>query len=117
MRRVLSLTLLLVCLTTASALVGWLEFALLRRGLRRHLGPVSLDARLQWKLWIAALLGAAAAWGTRSIAPASPWPRAIAVLGTFGLVYLGGALLLRVPEAQAAVARVARLLGRARSGV
>ena len=107
-----------VGLTASAGVAGQVEFYLLKRGLRGRIGEVALDLRLQGKLWAAACAAGLVALGVRNslgLGPAflqRPWPRAFLVLGAFGLVYLAGTLLLEVPEAQAAVARVRRLLKR-----
>jgi putative peptidoglycan lipid II flippase len=105
-----------VGLTASAGVAGWVEFLLLRRGLAPRIGRVGLDAGLQLRLWSAALLAGAAGWGVKLLLPrlpgarvlTSPWPQALAVLGAFGLVYLGATLLLRVPEAKSAIRRVMR---------
>jgi putative peptidoglycan lipid II flippase len=110
-----------VGLTASAGVAGWVEFLLLRRGLVARLGRVELAGALQAKLWASALLAALAGLGARLAlehAPLarrtlnSPWPRAIVVLGVFGVIYLVATLLLRVPEAQAALARVRRIIKR-----
>jgi putative peptidoglycan lipid II flippase len=107
-----------VGLTAAAGLAAWVELILLRRGLERYIGRVELDVGPQAKLWFSALLGAAAGWAVKvslQRGPAAldgPWPRAIAVLGVFGVVYLAAALALRVPQASDALARARSLVSR-----
>jgi putative peptidoglycan lipid II flippase len=52
-------------LTVASSAGAWIEFALLRRALSRRVGAVHADASRVGKLWLAAILAAAAAWLVR----------------------------------------------------
>jgi hypothetical protein len=50
-------------------------------------------------LWSAAALGAAAGWGVKLELPtAHPALTAVAVLGAYGVVFLGVAFALRIPE-------------------
>jgi putative peptidoglycan lipid II flippase len=85
-------------LTLSSGLVGWLEFALLRRSLNGRIGHTGLQASYTARLWIAAAVAAAVAFAIKvSLPPLHPLLRGVLVLPAFGAVYLGVALLLRVP--------------------
>jgi putative peptidoglycan lipid II flippase len=90
-------------ITTAAAAGAWVELLLLRRRLHARIGrsgPTSGASRL----WIAAAVGAGAAWVVRGVVPAfHPAVTAVVVLGPFGVAYLLSALALGVPEASAAV--------------
>ena len=107
-----------VGLTASAGAAGWIEFALLRRGIARRVGKADVPAGLLARLWAAALGAGAAGIGVRFLFSALPASRlaavvkAAAVFGTFGVVYLLLALALDVPEAAAALRRVRRL-GRA----
>jgi hypothetical protein len=71
--------------------------------------PVALTARL----WGAALAAGAAAYGVKAVVGHEvPLAAAIAVLGVYGVGYVGGTWLLGVDEATGIVARVRRLLRR-----
>lgn len=101
----------IVCLTTTSSAVSWLEFFLLRRKLSARIGPSGLPWAFTGKVGLASLLAGGAGLGIealcRRLAPdLAPYLTAIPILGGFGAAYLGMALLLRVPQAQ-------RLLDRA----
>jgi putative peptidoglycan lipid II flippase len=77
-------------LTASAGVAGWIEFALLRRGLRRRLGSIPPVIGFVAKLWMAAAIGAAAGTAGRFLPlPGGPIVRAIATLGPFGVVYLG----------------------------
>lgn len=96
-------------LTLSSGIAGWVEFALLRRALGPRTGTPRLGAPMLARLWLAALLGVAAGWGVKlALGVEQAMLSAIAVLGVFGLVYLGATLALGVGEAGALVARVRR---------
>jgi putative peptidoglycan lipid II flippase len=76
-------------LTASAGVAGWVEFALLRRGLHRRLGPTPSVAGFVAKLWIAAAVGVAAGTAGRfAPVPGGPIVRAIVTLGPFGIVYL-----------------------------
>lgn len=100
-------------LTTAGSLGAWLEFVLLRRAVRRRVGPVGLPVRDTARLWAVALLAAAAATGVRlMVGDAGRFTVALAVVGAFGLVYVGVTYALGVPDAAALVGRVTRIVRR-----
>ena len=106
-----------VGLMLASGIAGWVEFALLRRGLRERLGNVSVPVRYALQLW--GLATGAAAIGSLVWLATTRWVHlarpaveslvvAIAVLGAYGIAYLVGATLLRVPESDALTRRIIR---------
>jgi len=107
-----------VGLTASAGVAGWVEFALLRRGVARRVGKADLPAGLLVRLWGAALGAGAAGIGVRFLLAGLPATRlaavakAAAVFGCFGGVYLLLALVLEVPEASAAVQRARRMLRR-----
>jgi len=81
-----------VGLTASAGVAGWVEFWLLRRSLNARIGVTGLAGGLAARLYGMALVGAAAAWGVRmAIGPQQhPWVTAVATLGPFGAIYLGG---------------------------
>ncbi len=96
-------------LTASAGLAGWVEFTLLRRTLNRRIGGTGLPARLVAKLWTAAAVAAAAAWGVKTlIGTQHPIVVAVAVLGPYGLIYFGMTWLLRVEEFRQALHRFVR---------
>jgi putative peptidoglycan lipid II flippase len=96
-------------LTIAASLAGWIELFLLRRALNARIGQTGLPAPYVATLWLLAIAGAAAAWGIRTVLPPiHPALAAAAILGPYGIVYMGGALVRGIPEASALVHRVAR---------
>ena len=90
-------------LTASAGIAGWIEFLLLRHSLNKRIGSTGLPAAIAVKLWSAAILGAAAAWAVKlAIGPHHPWIVAAAVLGPFGIIYLGATYsmgLARYPRA------------------
>jgi putative peptidoglycan lipid II flippase len=93
-------------LTTSAGIAAWVEFTLLRRALNRRIGSTGLSAPLVAKLYLCAVLAAAAAWAVKlTIGLAQPRPFGAAILATFGLTYLGAAYLLRIEECRDALKR------------
>jgi putative peptidoglycan lipid II flippase len=89
-------------ITFASGLAGCVEMAFLRRGLARRVGAIGLPRALLARLWGAALVGAGVGTAVRIVLPAMhPVVAAAAILGSFGLVYLGVAAASGVPEVRA----------------
>jgi putative peptidoglycan lipid II flippase len=79
-----------VGLTASAGLAGWVEFLLLRHGLNQRIGSTGLPLSRSTRLWGAAILAAGAAWAVKfAIGPHHPWIMAPAVLGPFGIAYLG----------------------------
>jgi putative peptidoglycan lipid II flippase len=97
-------------LTSSAGIAGWAEMLLLRRTLNARIGHTGLTADYVSKLWVAASLGAVAAWAVKLYAPpVHPILTAALVLTPYGVVFFGATLVLGVPEAAAALRRVARL--------
>ena len=101
-------------LTVASSLAGWVEFFLLRNTLNRRLGRTGLPLPSAAKLWSAAAVGAAVALMVkRGLSPQQPILAAASMLMTYGLLYVGLTIWWKVPEAQAVIERVARVVRKA----
>jgi putative peptidoglycan lipid II flippase len=98
-------------LTASAGVAGWVEFALLRGTLNRRIGRTGLPAVLMAKLWSASALAAGAAWAVKFGIGLGDHPikAAVAILGTYGVVYFAVAYLLKVDECAKAFQRVARL--------
>ena len=73
------------------------------------LGTTGVPAALIAKLWGAAAVGAAAAWGIKVSIVAHPVVTAMVVLVPYGLIYFAVTYLLRVEECGALFGRLARL--------
>jgi putative peptidoglycan lipid II flippase len=84
-------------LTSSAGIAGWVEFALLRRGLQARIGHVAFSAVRVLKLWGAALTAAALSllleWRLHL---GSPVLRGLLVLIPFGAIYLSITHLLGV---------------------
>ena len=93
-------------MTASAGVAGWVEMLLLRRSLNRRIGRTGLALTYVATLWTAAALAAAVALGVKLALPVlHPALTATAVLGSYGLVFLGVALALRIPEARMLRAR------------
>lgn len=76
-------------LTASAGIAGWVEFALLRRGLHNKLGAGVSISGFVAKLWLAAAVAVIAGSAGRLLPYAThPIYGAIATLGPFGVVYL-----------------------------
>jgi putative peptidoglycan lipid II flippase len=91
-------------LTASAGVSGWVEMLMLRRTLNNRIGRTGLPVMYVGRLWAASAAGAAGAWFVKvSLPPLHPALAAVAILGVFGLLFIGLTLALRLPEAQAAV--------------
>ena len=88
-------------ITLASGLAAAVEYFLLRRALGRRIGSTGLAGGGVLRLWLAAIVAAAAGWLVRGLLPpVHPIPAAVLVLGAFGFAYFGIGAALGVPEAR-----------------
>ncbi|HYI09633.1 MAG TPA: murein biosynthesis integral membrane protein MurJ [Thermoanaerobaculia bacterium] len=105
-----------VGITAASGIATWIEFLLLRRGIRRRLGAGEAQGGYLAKLWFSAVLAglaslAADIYFARDLAARLPLSRiaeALLACGIFGVVYFAVAFALRVPEVTATLSRLTR---------
>jgi putative peptidoglycan lipid II flippase len=96
-------------LTASAGIAGWVEFMLLRRRLNARIGRTGLTAPFVAKLWASAAVGAALGWGAKlAMGSLHPIALAIAVLGPYGLVYVGATAALGVPEVRSIARRFRR---------
>lgn len=97
-------------LTAASGMAAWVEFYLLRRALTARIGRTSLAPTYTLRLWLAALVAAAIAWGIKVQLEGgghTVWI-GLAVLAAYGVAYVLITTLLGVREAMAMTSRVIR---------
>ena len=94
-------------LTISAGIASWLEFVLLRRTLNRRIGHSGAPRSYLAKLWVAALLAAAAGLGIRHFLPfRSPILRALLVLGPYGFLYFVFTFAFGLNEARRGLERV-----------
>jgi putative peptidoglycan lipid II flippase len=120
----------LVGIAATTNLAAWLEYTLLRRGLARRIGPVSLPTRTAARLWLSAVAAGLLALGVKALLTAwrgpmpglagqwgggfLPPPRlppalaAVPILAVYGAAYLGLALGTAPGGFRAAWVRVRR---------
>jgi putative peptidoglycan lipid II flippase len=98
-----------VGLTATAGIAGWIEFFLLRRAISKRIGPTSVSASYTFKLWGAAIAGAAIAWGVKlGLASAPRLLAALLVLTAYGMAYLLITTLFGIREATDMTARLRR---------
>ncbi|MEQ1869107.1 MAG: murein biosynthesis integral membrane protein MurJ [Vicinamibacterales bacterium] len=86
-------------LTASAGLAGWVELLLLRRALNARIGPTGVSVGYVSRLWVAAAVGAATGRAVTLVLPAvPPVVLAVAVLGPYGVVFLGLAVAFGVTE-------------------
>jgi putative peptidoglycan lipid II flippase len=96
-------------LTASAGFAAWVEFSLLRRSMNRKIGRSEFPASYFAKLWAAAVIAAAVAWGMKlALHPQRPWIAAGLILVPYGAVYLGCTALLGVEQARGLIRRVLR---------
>jgi putative peptidoglycan lipid II flippase len=94
-------------LTASAGIAGWVEMLLLRSTLNARIGDTGLAVSYTSQLWVSAAAAAAAGWAVKLTLP--PLHRAIAavaILGVYGVVFIGATMALRVPEAGNALRHV-----------
>jgi putative peptidoglycan lipid II flippase len=96
-------------LTVSAGLAGWVEMLLLRRTLNQRIGRTGLAVEYVAKLWAGAVAAAGAGWSAKLAIPQMhPVLTGVLVLVPYGVVYVGCAFALRIPEAFTAMARLRR---------
>ena len=84
-------------LTLSAGIAGWIEFVLLRHALHKQIGLVSYSILRVSKLWLSAIVSAAAAYGIKGMLPIhAPVLVGVCVLTPYGLIYLFLAQLLGI---------------------
>jgi len=100
-------------LTASAGLAGWIEFLLLRRGMNQKIGRSEFPAGYFVRLWMAAVIAAAAGWAVKLVVhPQQPQAAALLILIPYGAVYLGLTELFGVEQARGLVKRLAGKIAR-----
>ncbi len=90
----------LIGLTLSAGIAAWIEFALLRSFMNRRIGWTGLPSAYIARLGGIAVLSGAVAFASKQwLQQMPPLFSGPLVLGTFGLLYMAGAILLKIPEA------------------
>jgi putative peptidoglycan lipid II flippase len=95
-------------LPASAGVAGWIEFLLLRYALRSRVGSFSVPGILLFRLWSIAVFSAALAYPLKFLITGHPVVAGFVVLPCYGLLYLGGARFMRIPEAVAVFGRLRR---------
>lgn len=99
-------------LTISAGIASWVEFTLLQRGLRVRIGHVGVSAGFLVKVWIGALVAAAAGRGLDHVlGPRNHILLAALVLGLYGVVYFGVTMAMKIPEARSMINMASRRFG------
>ncbi len=98
-------------LTATAGVAAWVEFTLLHRWLGTRIGPVPLPIRFELTVGVLAILAGAAGYSVSVLAAKLDlpgWLASLGAVGTFGVVYLAGAMARKIPETQAITRRLRR---------
>jgi putative peptidoglycan lipid II flippase len=98
-------------LTASAGFASWIEFLLLERWLSARIGKVAIPTKLGITALVVSFVAAAAAFGAYRLAielHLRTWMASVAAIGIFGVIYLAGMAIARVPEASAFVRRALR---------
>ncbi|HEX8726481.1 MAG TPA: murein biosynthesis integral membrane protein MurJ [Gemmatimonadaceae bacterium] len=98
-------------LSASAGISAWVEFTLLRTRLNARIGATGLPGRFVITLWGLAVASAAVAVGVqRATAGWGRMTAGVAVIAAYAAAYIGGALVLRVPEVHGIIGGFARRL-------
>ncbi|HJU09579.1 MAG TPA: murein biosynthesis integral membrane protein MurJ [Candidatus Binataceae bacterium] len=87
-----------VGLSTSAGIAAWVEFSLLRWQLNRRLGTTGIERAYLIRLWAMAIAASVAAIMLKFAMPSGTRISALAVIPLYGVVYIGLAYYLRIPE-------------------
>jgi putative peptidoglycan lipid II flippase len=94
-------------LTISAGFAAWVEFTLLRQGMNQKIGRSEFPASYFARLWLAAAIAAAVAWGVKlGLHPQRPLIAAVLILVPYGAVYLGCTAMFGVDQASGLVRRL-----------
>lgn len=100
-------------LTASAGFSAWVEFTLLRRGMRRRIGQLESPLAYFARLWTAAVIAAAAGWGLRFVfRHQHPVVIGAGVLIPYGVIYFGFTFLLGIDQSRALFRAIARRIAR-----
>jgi putative peptidoglycan lipid II flippase len=98
-------------LSASAGFAAWLEFVLLRRGMNRRIGRSEFPHSYFARLWAAAAISAAFAWGIKLATHAQdPKMAGVVILIPFGLAYLGLTAVMGIDQAASTARRLLRVV-------
>jgi putative peptidoglycan lipid II flippase len=96
-------------LTASAGVAGWVEFILLRRALNRRIGQTGIALGFVGRLWLAAAISAAVAWGVKlALGSAHPILLAAAAFAPYGLAYFALTSAMGLPESRTIIRSLLR---------
>lgn len=96
-------------LTASAGIAGWVEFTLLRRGLREKIGATPLSRDFLVKLWSMAIAAGVLGFSVKYlVGSSSPWLTAAVVLPVYGITYFAGTSYWQIEESQTIINTVLR---------
>jgi putative peptidoglycan lipid II flippase len=102
-------------LTASAGIAGWIEFLLLRRGLRQRIGHVGIPRSFLLRIWLVAGLCGVLGFAAKSLFSAQhPVLRGATIVSLFALLYFILTALLNVPESRQLATRLTGKLRRIR---
>lgn len=100
-------------LTASAGFAAWVEFMLLRQGMAQRIGRIESPVAYFARLWTAAALSAALAWGIRwALHPHRPILAAVLILLPYGAAYLALTAMMGIDQAAALARRLLRMFWR-----
>jgi putative peptidoglycan lipid II flippase len=100
-------------LTASAGIAGWVEFTLLRRGLREKIGATPLPSGFLLRLWSMAIVSAGLGYSVKFlIGTKHPQLTAAVVLPIYGLAYFAGTSYWGIEESRTAIAPILRRIRR-----
>jgi putative peptidoglycan lipid II flippase len=96
-------------LTASYGVSAWIEFLLLRRGMRQRIGDIPSPSVYFTRLWFAAITSGALGWAIRyALNPHNPRVAAVLILVPYGVAYLGITAMMGIDQASALLRRLRR---------
>jgi putative peptidoglycan lipid II flippase len=94
-------------LTISAGVASWVEFHLLRTALNRRIGRTGLPAAYLAKLWLSAVVAAAAGWAIHRYSPIhNSIAIGVIVLLPYGCIYFAGTWLMGIEECRALFSKI-----------
>ena len=97
-------------LTASAGISGWIEFVLLQKKLNKIIGKTGVEYRYQSKLWGSALIASAIGLSIKFFIHLGllehPIPRAVIILGVYGVLYFGITYMIGIEESRAIINKI-----------
>lgn len=96
-------------LTASAGVAAWVEFEILRRQLKKRIGAVPIPHKLVIVTTIIAAVAGAAAYGVGTLLQQQHlrlWVAGPITIGVYGAIYIGAAMMLKIPETHGLLRRL-----------